>query len=123
METKRIDLFKYRGNNSSLFTGRPQGEAARKELKLEENDKSGGKIVFLIPENTSSFNPSFYLGLLYESIKYFGVEKFKSYYSFEIIDTNSEIKKVLLSDLDDGERNALNTILGKTGLSRFTKKM
>ena len=35
METKRIDLFKYRGNNSSLFTGRPQGEAARKELKLE----------------------------------------------------------------------------------------
>ncbi len=122
METKRIDLYKFRGQDSSLFTGRPQGESARKELNLDKNDKMGNKIVFVIPNETTSFNPSFYLGLLFDSIKYFGFDKFENYYTFEIADTNPEIKKVLFSNLEDGKRNALNTLLGKTGLSRFIKK-
>lgn len=119
MEAKRIDLLKYRGKASSLFTGRPQGEAARNELKLDNNDKSRQKIIFIIPKETSSFNPSFYLGLLYESIKYFGFDEFEKYYTFEIADEDPAIKKVLQTNLNDGKRNALNTILGKTGLSRF----
>jgi hypothetical protein len=122
METKTIDLFKYRGKDSSLFTGRPQGELARLELNLEKNDKAGNKIIFIIPKETSSFNPSFYLGLLYESIKHFGFDKFEEYYTFEIADEDPAIKKVLQTNLNDGKRNALNTILGKTGLSRFIKK-
>lgn len=122
METKRIDLLKYRGKESSLFTGRTQGEAVRNELDLDSNDKSSSKIIFIIPKGTSSFNPSFYLGLLYESIKHFGYDEFENYYIFEIADEDPVIKKVLQSNLNDGKRNALNSILGKTGLSRFFNK-
>lgn len=122
MVTKRIDLLKFRGKESSLFTGRPQGEAAREELKLDNNDKSGQRIIFIIPKETSSFNPSFYLGLLYESIKYFGFDEFEKYYTFEIADEDPAIKRVLQTNLNDGKRNALNAILGKTGLSRFFNK-
>ena len=122
METKKINLLKYRGNDSSLFTGRPQGEAARTELKIDANDKTGGKIIFLVPKGTSSINPSFYLGLLYDSIKYFGINKYEEYYSFEIEDTNEVTKGVLIENLQDGKRNALNTITGNSGLSRFLKK-
>jgi hypothetical protein len=119
METKKIDLFKYRGKDSSLFTGRPQGEAARRELDLDKNDRLKKKLIFVIPKDTSSINPSFYLGLLYDSIKKFGFDKFENYYSFEIAEEDPERRKVLLSNLEDGKRNALNTILGKTGLGRF----
>jgi len=122
METKRIDLLKFRGNDSSLFTGRTQGEAARKELKLDSNDKIGQEIIFIIPDGTSSFNPSFYLGLLYDSIKYLGFDEFEKLYTFEIADDDPAIKKVLRTNLNDGKRNALNTILGKTSLSRFFNK-
>lgn len=122
MKTNRIDLLKFRGQDSSLFTGRPQGEAARSELKLDKSDKEGNKMILVIPNGTSSFNPSFYLGLLYESIKFFGFEKFENFYSFEITDEDPAIRKVLLSNLEDGKRNALNTILGKAGLGRFINK-
>ena len=122
METKKINLLKYRGNESSLFTGRPQGEAARADLNLNKNDKEKKTIAFIIPKETTSFNPSFYLGLLFESIKYFGFEEFEKYYTFEIADEDPEIRKVLQTNLDDGKRNALNTIMGKTGLGRFINK-
>lgn len=121
METK-INLEKFRGNNSSLYTGRPQGEAARKELKLDENDNVLNKITFIIPTGTSSINPSFYLGLLFDSIKKIGIENFEKYYQFQIEDTNEITKSVLLENLEDGKRNALNTLTGKSGLSRFLKK-
>ena len=122
MEEITIDLTKYRGNSSSLFTGRPQGEAVRKELKLDEVDHSSKHIEFIIPEGTSSFNPSFYLGLLYDSIKSLGIEKFEEKYLFKIQDKNSEVVKVLRGNLDDGKRNAINTLENKTGFSRFFKK-
>lgn len=122
METKKINLLKYRGNDSSLFTGRPQGEAAREELKLDENDKKKNQIIFTLPKGTSSINPSFYLGLLYESIKHFGIDLFEEYYKFEIEDTNEVTKGVLLENIADGKRNALNALTGKSGLGRFLKK-
>ncbi len=122
METRKIDLAKYRGQQSSLFTGRPQGELARQELNLSKNDIEKDKIVFIIPNGTSSINPSFYLGLLYESIKNLGFENFENFYTFEIADSNPEIKLVLQSNLEDGKRNALNTLQGKSGLGRFLKK-
>lgn len=114
-----IDLLKYRGNHSTLFTGRPQGEQARTELELDKIDKQKDVVVeFIIPEGTSSFNPSFYLGLLYNSIKALG-EKFDAKYSFKISDENPDIRRVIQGNLNDGKRNALNTVAGKTGLGRF----
>lgn len=119
MDTIKINLEKFRGLNSTLFTGRPQGEAVRKELKLNDLDKGTNKIIFVIPKGTSSFNPSFYLGMLFDSIKFLGEDKFDNTYSFEIVDENDEIKKVLKDNLNDGKRNAMNTILKKTGFKRF----
>ena len=119
MDPVRINLFKYRGVNSSLYTGRPQGEDARLDCKLNEMDSKGIKVVFIIPIGTSSFNPSFYLGLLFDSIKFYGVDKYEQYYSFEIVDQNPDIIQVLKDNLEDGKRYAINTILNKTGFQRF----
>ena len=120
MELKKINLGKFRGNNSSLYTDRPQGEQARKELQLSDlDDHREVRIEFLIPQGTSSFNPSFYLGLLYESLKKLGIKEFDSKYTFQIEDINPEIQKVLRGNLNDGRRNAINTLEGKTGFGRF----
>lgn len=120
MERKIIDLTKFRGNSSSLYTGRPQGEQTRAELGLNKLDsKKEIQIEFIIPKGTSSFNPSFYLGLLYESLKKLGISEFDKKYFFAIADENPEIQKVLTENLNDGRRNAINTLEGKTGFGRF----
>lgn len=121
METKSINLHKYRGNKSTVFTGRPQGEEARKELLLDELDKVDTLITLIIPENTTSFNPSFFLGLLYESIKTLGIDKFEDKYKFQINDDNQIVKNIILSDIQDGKRSAINSIMGKSGFDRFLK--
>lgn len=116
------NLREFRGNQSTLFTGRPQGTQAREKLKLDELDKDSNlKVVFEIPEDTTSFNPSFFLGMLFPSIKSLGVEKFKNKYSFEIKTLNINTKKVILENIEDGMRNALNVLNNKTGLWSFIK--
>lgn len=119
MERKIFELLRFRGNRSSLFTGRPQGEQSRIDLELDKYDKSNEYVEFVIPKGTSSFNPSFYLGLLYDSLKKLGLENFEQKYTFRIEDDNPEIVKVLKNNLEDGKRYALNEIEGKTGLDRF----
>lgn len=119
MDILRIDLTKFRGNQSTLFTGRPQGEQAREVLNLDKLDSGQGVVVLVIPQGTTSFNPSFYLGLLYDSIKRLGISKFEVKYSFEIEDPNPSVIKVIRKNLEDGKRNAINTIENRTGLSRF----
>lgn len=123
MAMQKIDLTKFRGNNSSIFTGRPQGLIARGELKLDEIDKNNDvQITFTIPDSTTSFNPSFYLGLLYSSFEKLGVEKFDIKYKFEILAADPETVKVIQRNLDDGKRNAINELNKNTGLWQFIKK-
>ena len=123
MATQKIDLTKFRGNRSSIFTGRPQGLIARGELKLDDIDKkSDVEITFTIPESTTSFNPSFYLGLLYESFVKLGVQGFDSKYNFEILTADPETVKVIQKNLEDGKRNAINELNRNTGLWQFIKK-
>lgn len=120
MTKSEIDLSKFRGQKSSLFTGRPQGQTAREELKLDRIDKNDdASIVLIIPEGTTSFNPSFYLGLLYKSYKALGIEGFKNKYTFDIRISDEEMKKGIIRNLEDGMRNALNSLNNRTGLSPF----
>jgi len=120
MTLKEIDLKKYRGNHSTIFTGRPQGEDARKELKLDGLDNNEDiEICLQIPSGTTSFNPSFYLGLLYPSFKKLGIEGFNKKYKFRIEEKDEEIRKVISDNLEDGQRNALNELNKKTGLRSF----
>jgi ribosomal protein L33 len=111
METIKIDLNSYKSDKSSVFTGRPQGKSVREKLNLDKYDKDKNtNVVFTIPDNTSSFNPSFYLGLLFPSYETLGIDKFDEKYSFEILTNNDEITKVINSDLLDGKRSAINSM-------------
>lgn len=122
-EKESISLAQFRGSKSTLFTGRPQGEEARKKIKLDELDnKADVEVDLIIPEDTTSFNPSFYLGLLFNSIKKLGIENFSRKYHLVLESTDLDTISVLKANLDDGLRNATNTIEQKTGLSKFFKK-
>ena len=98
MESKRIDLYKYRGNGSTLFTGRPQGKEVRIELELDSIDANNENIIFLIPHGTTSFNPSFYLGLLFNSIEKLGKENFLEKYSFDYSKVDEEYLSIIEDD-------------------------
>lgn len=108
---KIIDLQKFKPSRVPIFTGRPQGEAVRLELKLDEMDtKLNTKIKFKIPGDILSFNPSFYLGLFFKSYKKLNLHGFDEKYSFEIDSTDEDVIRVITKDLDDGKRNAINSL-------------
>jgi hypothetical protein len=120
MTISEIDLSKFKGQKSSLYTGRPQGQSARAELHLDNIDKAEDtSIVLVIPDGTTSFNPSFYLGLLYKSYKSLGLEGFTKKYSFDIRVVDEVTKNGILRNLEDGMRNAINSMNNRTGLSPF----
>ena len=108
----------HRGTNSTTFTGRTEGEAVRKTLDLSSKDNDNNKYEITIPPQTPSFNPSFYLGLFFDSIKKLrGLDAFKEKYSIVFLDTNSTIKNVLQKNIEECERKANNEYLGKTGIN------
>jgi len=109
-KTITIDLTEFRGKSSTLFTGRPQGVSARKKIKLDKEDTLARNVHFKIPKGTTSFNPSFYLGLLYDSIKKLGIEKFENKYDFIFEDENQKLINILKNNLEDGRRYALNNL-------------
>lgn len=99
----------HRGQNSTTFTGNPQGKEVRKLLELSRYDRSGEEVVIVIPKGTTSFNPSFYSGLLYDSIVFYkGIENFKRKYSFEYEDDGTEIAELLKENIADDERLTAN---------------
>lgn len=115
-----INLGKFRGNKSTLFTGREHGKMAREILKLDDLDKTKTKINFIIPEGTSSLNPSFFLGLFYDSfLNLKSVEEFDNKYTFRFMDDNPKVVQILKSNIEDAKRNALNALENKIGFKRF----
>jgi hypothetical protein len=112
-QMKLINLLNYRGQNSTTFTGRPQGLAVRKQLALDELDTDSEAVELVIPRDTTSFNASFYLGLLYPSIKKLGFDAFKDKYHITFED---ETPRSIVTQLSEGERQAQNELQGLTGL-------
>jgi len=107
----------HRGRSSTTFTGRPQGIELRNELDLDKLDQDEQKYVIIVPPGTSSINPSFYLGLFFQSYKKLGgVDSFKGKYSINFEETDSELTELLQYSLADCEREAKNEFEGKTGL-------
>lgn len=88
------------GPDSTSFSGRPEGEAVRKKLKIAKLDKDHYKYVITMPPDTTTFNPSFYLGLLFESIKVLGMEKFKEKYVISIDNLYDEPKLTIAEDIN-----------------------
>jgi hypothetical protein len=96
-----IDLGTYRSEGSKVFSGRGRGKVVRDAARLDDCDKSPGKIRVIIPPDTYSVNTSFFLGLFGKSIRHFGNrETFLQKYSF---DCQPEI----MQDIDTGIDDAL----------------
>lgn len=91
----KIELKKYKRTESRVFTGRPEGEKARKILNLDEFDKKDESVEIVIPDDTLSVNSSFFSGMFQKSLKVLGEEKFRKKYIFKcnkklIIEVNIE---------------------------------
>ncbi len=113
-----INLLKYRGASSTTYTDRDWGEAARLELKLDELDCSNEEVNITIPQGTTSFNPSFYLGLFFKSYQKLKPKGFEEKYKFIFEDKNNNegFNEYLEDDLEDGDRQAKDELLNNYGV-------
>ena len=121
METIRKQLIlakSMRGASSrgTAFAGRPEGQQVREELKLKTLDMDVNLYSIVLPDDTTSFNPSFYLGLFFESVKKLGWSKFQEKYQFDYTIFRPVLAEVIRQNIDECERKAKNELNKKTGL-------
>ena len=108
---RQIELKKFLKEESRVFTGRNNGQEARRRLNLDELDASKEQVEIIIPDDTLSVNSSFFSGMFQKSLKKLGETAFRKKYIFKcnkslIIDVNIEknIRMCLLmlnSDFDE----------------------
>lgn len=103
----KIVLAKYLAPGSKVLSGRPEGELARKELKLNELDINSEVYYFIIPNNLRTFGTSFFLGLLSQSIKDLGRDAFNKKYKF-VTENMTDIDEYVQDDIEEGIRWAEN---------------
>lgn len=120
MENNKINIAKFRGNNSTSFTGRPEGKMAREELGINKYDGDKKNYLIIIPKGTTAFNPSFFLGFLFESIEKLGLEKFIKKYEI-VVSENEKYKNRITRDIEEGLRHAKNQLEPKSGFFNFLK--
>lgn len=104
------------GVSSTSFSGRPEGKHVRETFSLDEKDSDSNDYIIDIPSGTSAFNPSFFLGLLFPSIKKLGISKFVSKYKFGLDNLSPTLKSLISDDIQEGLRNASNEMSLSTGL-------
>jgi hypothetical protein len=107
-----IDLLPFRTKNSRSFIGRADGKTARAQLMLDTCDKNEEEYTFILPADTTSFNHSFFLGFVRESVETLGVDRYIRKYHFLIKNNDKDIIEALTKNLQDGLRNVVNTMLG-----------
>ncbi|OOG75310.1 hypothetical protein [Algoriphagus sp. A40] len=116
---KIVNLLEFRGEGSTLFTGRPQGVSAREKLNLKDLDESQYNVKVIIPKGTTSFNPSFFLGLFFDSIKKMGLNRFKSKYKFVYEDEDDRVGNVLKGHVNEAFMHAENSLKNRTSLKKL----
>ncbi|MEG9328987.1 hypothetical protein V6B16_13665 [Salinimicrobium catena] len=99
-----LNLEEFLGNGT-IFSGRPQGKKAREKFNLDKRDLGSEKSVVIIPEKTTSLNPSFMLGLFFQSYKKLK-GNFSQKYEFKFLTNNINRKKILQKDIEDFYRQA-----------------
>lgn len=116
MKTINIDKSFRGGSKSTTFSGRKEGQEARKRMQLDELDNNNEPIVITIPEDTTSFNPSFFLGLFYPSVeKLKSVDAFKKKYILSLENLPEELKRYIQEDYDDCYNRCENELNNRTG--------
>lgn len=100
---------------SKVFSGRKEGDEARKKLALDFYDSNEEKMTIIIPAYTLSVNPAFFLSLFGISIRLLGEEKFKQKYIFECDDViRKNIEEHIKSALKKSD--VLKNALGKSDI-------
>lgn len=115
----RIEITKnHRGGvRSTTFSGRPEGKDVRKALQLDSLENTEDVITIIIPNDTTSFNPSFFLGLLFESVKKCGsIDAFKKKFVFDLSAFSPELRSYIETDLEDSYQRCENELNKKTGI-------
>jgi len=102
----KINIQRFLGNGSKIFSGRNEGIEARKILNLSQKDNDNCGYVFVIPSETYSISPSFFGGMLGDSVINLGEEAFREKYKF--IDSDNNLKDEIKQDYEEGIYDAIN---------------
>lgn len=107
------------GAKSTSFSGRREGREVRKKHNLDEKDKDDNCYIVSMPQDTTSFNPSFFLGLFYQSIKKLGIEKFQKKYVFSYDNLYESLRNVIKNNIELSITRAKKDLSGITGLDSY----
>lgn len=116
---KPIELkAEFRGaKRSTTFAGRNEGAEVREKLTLDEKDVDGNTYVVTFANDTTSVNPSFFLGLFFPSLSKLGFEAFSSKYNFDFSNfEDEELKKIIIENVNECLRKAKNELNNTTAL-------
>ena len=105
----KVNLLRFRGDGSKIFSGREQGVRERNELRLNVLDDGEEEINIIIPKDTWSINSSFFGGLFESSIIKLTEQGFRKKYKFKM-DDGSDLSSDLQQNVDEGIFEALNDI-------------
>lgn len=111
---KQIILTKeHRWGNSqcTAFAGREEGLRVREELALNQKDYDEYRYEIIMPEDATSFEFSFYLGLLFDSVKKLGWDKFAQKYRFNLDNLADTQRGAIRAGLDECEKQAKKELL------------
>lgn len=102
---KKLDLSEF-AKGTMVLSGRKKGEAIREKWKLQTID-SNEIYEIIVPEQVTTFNPSFFLGLFGPTVRSLGEDCFKKTFHFAGSD-------YVLQDVEEGVCEALkeSNVLG-----------
>jgi hypothetical protein len=76
------DLIRFRNSGTRVYSGRPEGKNLRQKLDLDKKDEDNEIYTFIIPSDTLSVTPSFFLGAFGPSVIKLRRENFREKYKF-----------------------------------------
>ncbi|MGL4861782.1 MAG: hypothetical protein ACRC4T_01510 [Cetobacterium sp.] len=118
---ERINIDKFLPTpESDYLNGRPEGETARKNLKLNEKDNKEEKVEIFISSKLIGINISFFLGLFSESIVKYKEKEFYEHYIF--IYEDKETEKLVEKDIKNGVKEALSHVNPESLLERLLRR-
>lgn len=109
------------GSGSTTFSGRKEGREVRRVHQVDSLDGDNRLYIVKMPSNTSSFNPSFFLGLFFPSIKKLGMDEFKRKYEFCYDNLYEVLRPIIRDNIIECFRRANNELMGVTALDDFIK--
>jgi len=80
--SNKIKLEEFRTPGAKIFTGRDRGKEVRLKSRIDEIEKTHDRVIFIIPDNLYSINPSFFEELFVNVVLKLGKEEFNKKFEF-----------------------------------------